>query len=322
MASSTPKSRSASQSRPSRVSDTLADRTPSRSKEPPEVVDPVWLLRAIGVTIVVALVCGYLTLCLLFYQGQWQLVLHPSRSNPAPDKIAGLPFQIVHFGVDESGAPQLTGWFIPAESTALHGAYTILYLPSGDGSLADSVATLASLHDAGVNLFAFDYRGYGQSSPTRPNQVRMTADAQSAWRYLTVSRSVAPARIILYGNGVGASLAAQLANDHSETPAIVLEAPLPNVMREVLTDPRVKWLPVSLLFHENFALSPLMVKLKTPKLFIIDGRKDAGAASAEDVQSLTSAAATPKIIATLNSADVGQPLYREQITRFLDQTLR
>src|ERR1700692_2267517 len=106
----------------------------------PEVVDPLWLLKALAVLVALALGCGYLTLCVLFYQGQWQLVLHPSRSTSAPATIAGEPISVVHFGLDASATPQLTGWWLPTEPIAAYAAYPVLYLPGGDGSLADSDA--------------------------------------------------------------------------------------------------------------------------------------------------------------------------------------
>ncbi|HSY35508.1 MAG TPA: hypothetical protein VK814_07140, partial [Acidobacteriaceae bacterium] len=81
---------------------------------PPDVVSPIWLIKAIALTIVAALLCGYLTLCLLFYQGQWQLVLHPTRTSANPASIAGIPYEFIRFGPDESATPQLTGWWIPA----------------------------------------------------------------------------------------------------------------------------------------------------------------------------------------------------------------
>jgi len=286
------------------------------------VVDPIWLLKAIGLTLIGALVCGYLTLCLLFYQGQWQLVLHPSRTKPAPANIAKIPFQTIRFAVDETASPQLTGWLIPAEAGARYAAYTVLYLPSGDGSLADALPTLSVLHETGLNVFAFDYRGYGQSAPTRPNQRRMTEDAASAFEYLTVSRAVPSTRIVLFGSGVGSALAAQLAASHPEVPAVVFESPRPDVIQTIFADPRTKSLPVRSLFHEDFALRELVSTLKIPKLFLLSAASSDPAATPAELQRLTSVAAAPKMISTLPANDFNGPLYREQLARFLDQYLR
>ncbi len=246
-------------------------RNPYALNPNPEVVDPRWLLKAIGLILLLALVCGYLTLCVLFYQGQWQLVLHPSRSTSAPAAIAGTPIVPIRFGIDESATPQLTGWWLAAAPGSRYATATVLYLPSGDGSLADSSApiTLAALHAAGINVFAFDYRGYGQSAALHPNQRRMQQDAAFAWQYLTASRHLAPSQIVLFGTGVGAALATELAAQHPQSPALLLDAPLPNLLDRVHADVRTKLLPVGLLFHDRFEITPTLSTLPTPKLLLL-----------------------------------------------------
>ena len=290
--------------------------TPKSSKRtqptniPPEVVSPLWLVKAIAITIVAALFCGYLTFCLLFYQGQWQLVLHPTRSSTAPASIAGAPYELIHFGPDESATPQLTGWWIPASSGARYAQTTILFLPSGDGSLTDSIPSLASLHHLGLNVFAFDYRGYGQSAATRPNQQNISHDTDSAWQYLTNSRAISPQQIIPYGTGIGASLATQLAADHYTIPAIILDAPHADLLEAVQHDPRSRLIPVRLLFHENFPLTAPLSTLKTPKLLL--------SRTAQPGQSFDTAA-SPKL--TVELPTPSDSLYTQSLTRFLDQYL-
>jgi uncharacterized protein len=247
---------------------------PQPSPSQPETVDPIWLVKAIAITAGAALICGYLALCLLFYQGQWQIVLHPSRTDAAPHSIGGAPYQLIHFGPDESAIPQLTGWWIPAPSQARYANATILFLPSGDGSLADSLPTLSALHFLGINIFAFDYRGYGQSANTHPNQQKMMHDADSAWQYLTSSRAVPANQIVPYGTGVGASLAAHLAATHAAIPAIILNHPHTDLLAAARRDPRSSLIPISLFFHENFPLAEPLNSLSTPRLLLSSSPTD------------------------------------------------
>jgi pimeloyl-ACP methyl ester carboxylesterase len=282
-----------------------------RSPSSPEIVNPAWLLKAAAIVIAAALFCGYLTYCLLFYQGQWQLVLHPDRSRPAPNSIAGSAYETVHFGVDESGVPQLTGWWIPAQPTGRYAAETILYFPSGDGSLVDALPRLVALHSLGINVFAFNYRGYGQSAKIHPNELRMTEDSLSAWRYLTISRQISVVRIIPTGEGVGAALAVKLAEANPKIPGVILQSPLPGLLKVVIDDPRTRLLPVRALFHENFEIASTLTNLRMPKLFIIP----AGSSS------LSLAKGTPAskvIVATpLSNDDVSS--YLEQVASFINQ---
>jgi uncharacterized protein len=273
-----------------------------------EVVDPAWLLKAIAFTVLAALFCGYLTICLLFYQGQWQLVLHPVRTAASPQSIAGIPYDLIHFGPDDSATPQLTGWWIPSAPGGRYANTTLLFLPSSDGSLADAIPTLASLHNLGINVFAFDYRGYGQSAATHPNQQNMTHDAESALGYLNTSRSVPAQQIVLFGTGVGASLATHLAISHATIPALILDSPHADLLDTALLDHRSRLIPVRLLFHERFPLAELLSTLRTPKLLL-------SRTASPDKAFRT--AANPKF--TVELATPSEALYNQGLTRFLDE---
>jgi hypothetical protein len=285
---------------------------PARPTSPPlaapDVVSPIWLAKAIALTVVAALLCGYLTFCLLFYQGQWQLVLHPTRTSASPASIAGIPCELVRFGPDESATPQLTGWWIPAAPGSRFSSITILFLPDGNGSLVNSIPILASLHNLGLNLFAFDYRGYGQSAPARPSQQSMAQDTDSAWQYLTATRAISPQRIVPYGTGVGTSLATRLAADRNSIPALILDTPRADLLDVAIRDPRARLLPVRLLFHERFPLAEPLSTLRTPKLLL-------SRSTSPDQTFLH--AADPKF--TVELASPSEALYNQSLTRFLDQ---
>src|ERR1017187_2452766 len=95
--------------------------SPNRSA-PPETVDPVWLIKALALSLAAALVCGYATLCLLYYQGEWQLFLRFSRIFDRTPSSTGLLYTNVPFDAAENGQPRLTAWWIPAQSPEKPGA--------------------------------------------------------------------------------------------------------------------------------------------------------------------------------------------------------
>ena len=283
---------------------------PASQSNPPEVVSPIWLVKAIAITVIAALFCGYLTFCLLFYQGQWQLVLHPVRTSASPATIAGIAYEPIHFGPDESATPQLMGWWIPSDPGAHYANTTVLFLGDGDGSLADAIPTLASLQNLGLNVFAFDYRGYGQSAAVRPGQQSLTRDAQSAWQYLTVSRHLSAEHIVPYGIGVGTSLAVGLAGTNSTIPAIILDSPRADLLDVASHDPRAKFVPTSLLFHDRFPLADPLKTLRTPKLLI---------SRSETMNQAFTTAADPKL--TVEQPSPSAVAYSQSLSRFLDQYL-
>jgi hypothetical protein len=270
----------------------------------------------LAVTIGGALFCGYLTLCGLFYQGQWQLVLHPDTATTITPASVNLPLEDVSFDYTETGQPQLHGWWIPATTPTRYSAFTVLYLHGGNGSLADTLPRLQELHNLGLNIFAFDYRGFGQSAGPHPDEHRMREDSTAAWVYVTQKRGIPAAQIVPYGEGVGASLAAQLLADDPQIPAVILDEPNFDLVAQVRKDPRSQLIPVRLLFRERFALTPLAT-LKTPKLFLLhDGSQAPSPAE-------LAAVADPKLV--LHTGTLGSPETAAQrnqfLSRFLDEYL-
>ena len=230
----------------------------------PPTITLRWLAGALGVALVAAAVCAYATLALLFYQGQWQLVLHPAKTISATPQAK---FDEVRFDVTETGAAQLDGWWIPADPGSRWSAATVLYLHGATGSLSNYVDDLDALHTLGVNVFAFDYRGYGKSAGPHPNERRMGVDAEAAWSYLTGIRHLDPIAIVVYGTDIGATLAAELAARHTLA-GLVLETPNEQAKQIVSVDARARILPMWLLLDQRFDPAETLETSAVPKLFL------------------------------------------------------
>ncbi len=239
---------------------------PRPPASPPEVVDPRWLLRALGITIAVAALFGYLSVCLLVYIGGWQLMLHPIKqvsSTPASR------FEALRFDAAVTGSPRLSGWWIPGDPNSQSLVTTLLYLHDGNGSLGESSRSLDLLHQSGANIFAFDYRGFGQSDPPHPNEARMSEDTAAALTYLTDTRHIPPSTIVPYGVGLGAALAVSLSNQHPELQAFVLDNPDPEAFAHVTASGgRSRLLPMRLLVQDHFDLATPLAAARHPKLLI------------------------------------------------------
>jgi pimeloyl-ACP methyl ester carboxylesterase len=241
---------------------------PNRGSSPPEMIDLVdagWILKALGGMLALALVCAYITLCILYAHNQWQLVLKPSRTVSATPASLNLPFTEVHFGVTASSQPQLDGWWIPSAAAS---DPTALILHSGDGTMADALPQALTLHQAGLNVLLFDYRGFGRSDGQHPTQSFMQQDAESALAFLESHRTMPSGSILIFGSGVGASLAVKLCADHSNIPALILESPDGDFASRARADSRSSLVPASLLFNQLFPLADPLHTLATPKLLI------------------------------------------------------
>lgn len=276
----------------------------------PDLIDPRWILKALGIVLFIALLCAWGTLCLLWYQGQWQLVLHPSRTVATTPASVGLKFTELHFADDATGVPQLHGWLIPAAGDALTTSVpTALLLHAADGSIADALPRALVLHNAGLNILLFDYRGYGRSAGHHPTEATMQQDADAALNWLISTQHLPAQNIILYGNGIGASLAVTLAAQHHDIPAIILDAPDGDLAGRVIHDPHSSLVPARLLFHETFSLAEPLRSLTTPKLLI-------SYTNAQHPPAALANAASPKV--TVELPTPSDPSLITSIQRFLD----
>ncbi|HKN23144.1 MAG TPA: alpha/beta fold hydrolase [Terracidiphilus sp.] len=249
---------------------------PQPSSEPTSVSGR-WLLGAVVLVIGAAVFCAWCALCLLFWQGSWQLLYHPAAAVTRTPASAGLAFDAVGFAATDAGTPRLAGWWIPAAPDAEFARLTVLFLHGQDGSLGDTLDALARLHGSGVNVLAIDYRGYGQSQFVRPSEAHWRQDAEWAIEYLTGTRHVAPGAIVLDGTGLGANLALEVAAAHPELAGVIVESPLVDPMRAVFSDARGRMVPARLLVRDRFDLSAAAENVRVPVLwFASDERSKAG----------------------------------------------
>lgn len=252
-------------------------RVVSRSSRPgvraatpqPPTVSPRWLLRALGLSAVAALFCAWATLCLLFWQGSWQLLYHPTAKVARTPASAGLAYQQVGFAATQTGQLRMQGWWIPAAAHAPFSRLTVLYLHGATGNLGNSVDALARLHAAGVNVFAFDYRGYGQSEFVHPSEATWRQDADWALDYLTGTRQIDASKIVLAGEGLGADLALEVAAAHPHLAGVVLDAPIENPVNAIFDDARAHLVPAHLLVQDRYDVDGAAAALRLPSLWLV-----------------------------------------------------
>lgn len=175
--------------------------------------------------------------------------------------------QPVAIGATEAGEPRLRSWWIPADAAGRFSRYTALYLHSENGNLSHTLDALATLHATGVNVLAFDYRGYGQSQFARPSEARWREDAEWALNYLTGTRHIAAKSIVLDGKELGANLALELAARHPELAGLVLESPSETAVDAIFNDARARLVPAHILVRDRFELDAPAAALRIPSLW-------------------------------------------------------
>jgi len=281
----------------------------------PPVVSGRWLLAALCATIAGAAVCCWLALCLLFWQGSWQLLYHPVAAVTRTPASAGLPFDRVSFAATDTGVPRLKGWWIPASPGAARARFTVIYLHGQDGNIGDTVDALARLHDAGVNVLAFDYRGYGESQNTRPSEAHWRQDAEWAIDYLVGTRHIDAGAIVVDGTELGANLALEVGAEHSELAGVVVDSPVQDATGAIFNDARARMVPARLLVRDRYDLDAAAATLRVPPLLWF-ARTDA-TGSTKDPEDYSKVAAH-KMIFWLNPAGDIYKQSEDALGRWLD----
>ncbi len=129
--------------------------------------------------------------------------------------------------------------------------------------MSDRLFKIKFFYDLGLNVFIFDYRGYGKSEG-KPSEAGIYLDAQGAYDYLQSRGDVNMDKIILYGASIGGAVVIDLAT-HRKAALLVVESSITNArdMARIFY-PFVPHFFLSLKFNSLDKVRTLSV----PKLFI------------------------------------------------------
>lgn len=107
--------------------------------------------------------------------------------------------------------------------------YTVLYSHGNATDIGYANGFMVMLRDAGFNVLAYDYQGYG-TSESRPSEKRSYDDINAAYHYLTEILMIPESSIILYGSSIGTGPTMDLAT-RTEPGGVILESPMLSAYR-------------------------------------------------------------------------------------------
>lgn len=210
----------------------------------------------------------YLGVMALMYFMQSRLIFLPEvdRSHAARPTQLGLPF--VPLTLATADGESLDGWLIPGkEKREAHGL--VLFFHGNAGTIAHRLDYLGMFHAMGLATLIIDYRGYGRSSGS-PSEAGTYLDAEAAWRHATETLGFPANRIVLFGESLGAGVAAQLATQHRPA-ALVLASTFTSVPD--LGVELYPLLPIRLLARIRYDTLKRLAQIDCP-LLVIHSRDD------------------------------------------------
>ncbi len=154
---------------------------------------------------------------------------------------------------------KINAWLIKSDPKAS----TIIFAHGNAGTMGDRVMRLRFLHDLGLNVLIFDYRGYGRSQGNSTEK-GVYLDAQAAYDYLQNRSDIDHDRIIAYGASLGGVVMIDLATQR-RVAALIVESSLTSA--KDMAQRIYPFLP-SFLMSIRFDSISKIYKIIIPKLFM------------------------------------------------------
>ncbi len=198
--------------------------------------------KAIFLLLTLSLV--YISVAGGLYLAQRRMIYFPGTETAAPADY-GLGDGIIRTAQTDDGLT-LAGWYWPP---AAPDRPVVILFHGNAGHYGLRLSMAASYVEKGYGVLLAGYRGYA-GNPGAPSEQGFYRDAR-AWLRFAFDSGITLEQIVLYGESLGTGVAVQMAVEHPDVRALVLQAPytsLPDVAAR-----RFFFLPVHLMMKDRFS---------------------------------------------------------------------
>jgi len=204
-----------------------------------------------------------LLVCIFYQRIERFFIFFPEAElEYSPDELK-LSYKEVYFSSQDG--QRLHGWLFPLKNDSP----VILFCHGNAGNISHRLDIIQLLVREQLQVFLFDYRGYGRSSGS-PSEQGIYLDGLAAYDYLVKKESIPQENIIAFGRSLGASVAIEISLKRKVRSLIIESA---------FTSTRDVARSIPVLFPFSYLLPPHYNNIKkiagvtVPKL-IIHGRAD------------------------------------------------
>ena len=241
------------------------------------------------------------------------LIFHPSAEIVQTPRHAGLEFQDLFFTTADG--VRLNGWFIPHPEARA----TMVWFHGNAGNISHRVENIKLLYDkVKINIFIFDYRGYGRSGGS-VSEEGTYRDGAAALDFVKKQLRVDAKNLIIFGRSLGAAVAAEMAL-RFESRGLILETPFMSIREMAKTVFPI--LPIGPLLQTRYDVVEKVGKIKVPLLVLHGDRDDV--VPYEQGKKVFAAAGEPKEFYTIGGAThndtylVGGDAYFQRLRSFVE----
>lgn len=211
--------------------------------------------------------CAYCAVCIFLFFYQTRFIFFPSQNIETTPKSFYIHYENVWLPikVGTNKFEHIHGWWMAAKQPK---AKVVLYLHGNALNVGANVAHASRFYQLGFSVLLIDYRGYGQSQGSFPNEVRVYEDAAVAWNYLVQQQGIPPSQIVIYGHSLGGAVAIDLAIKHPDSAGLIVESSFTSIREVIAHRNSFGMFPVELILTQKFESITKVPRLQVPVLFI------------------------------------------------------
>lgn len=214
--------------------------------------------------LVVIVVASYAAVCLLVCVFQSRLIYYPSAAYVGTPADVGLPYDELR--LTASDGVSIAAWLLPHDTPRAR----IIFCHGNAGNISHRLFTLRALHDMGLEVLIFDYRGFGKSDGS-PNERGTYLDAEAAWNHVQDLDADHPLPLVIFGRSLGGAVAIELASRH-EPNALVVESTFSSLADVGAV--HYPLLPIRWMLRHPYDSIGKIGRIDCPKLFLHGARDE------------------------------------------------
>jgi fermentation-respiration switch protein FrsA (DUF1100 family) len=175
------------------------------------------LFMSVPSTFILLLIFIFIAASIVFYPRiENRFVFYPQSSFDLTPEDLRLEYKDVYF--NSGDGYRLHGWFFPLQT----GGSVILFFHGNAGNISHRLENVRLLTERNLQVFIFDYRGYGKSSG-KPSEKGIYVDGLAAYDYLVEKEHISPGNVVLFGRSLGGAVAIETALNR-DTRSIIVES--------------------------------------------------------------------------------------------------
>lgn len=224
----------------------------------------------------------------------------------------GVTVEDVYFKTEDG--LKLHGWFVPSKENKI----TMIWFHGNAGNLSGRLENIKYLMELNINVFIFDYRSYGRSEGSLPDEKTIYIDSRAAYQFLLQKKNILKENLIFFGRSLGGAMAVEMAQEFG-CAGLIIESSFPSA--KDMARRMFPFLPVQYIMKTKFDSGRKIKNIDCKKLFI-HGNRDT-IVPFELGKKLFDAAPGPKTFYEIEGADhndtyvVGGSRYFEVINDFI-----